>query len=590
MDELRNRIKYGVDAKSLTYDEDATPQCHTKIDLKYLIEKHLIKHETDTNCILINIENDTTRYSNSIKEFEKISLDKFVHLKATYWKEKENLENDMTMVLEFLKRFNPEVKDGKIKIDEFSVINDDNIYIQDGPLACYCSHLRAMIYGYLNFQDYTIIVEDDISIANTENIEKYLKQIPDDWDIVFMNSAPKNRVYDEPFYKFTDHFHSGHFYIINHKCLPTLFQNLYPIPDQVDVLISNLIDRLNIYNIPDTVFQKNIATNTQNNLHVIFNSPAYFVTRNNISRIKELLLFFLDLMLPDNPNNAHMVSHLMYDVLFEYILSTQTEAPEGADDYRIDNFKYAEIPEYKTLETYIHSFIRAGKKGIKHEFEAKRLLNVMMSIILKFQDHNTIDPVLNEVLKAYSYGSSAQTYKIENLQWGTIKIKIIVKKYNDRLRWIAKGHETSRDVFNKELEILKKIIHLEHAPKLFGYDIHKMVLKTLYVGESLYYDFKLPHDWREQIRTIFDDFTQNGVYYPEFRLHNISVLDDKISFVDFGLAELNSACDNSENCDRFIGALELLEKKFFAVSSTEERHQLYRTFMFNTNDNYNLSV
>jgi predicted Ser/Thr protein kinase len=119
-----------------------------------------------------------------------------------------------------------------------------------------------------------------------------------------------------------------------------------------------------------------------------------------------------------------------------------------------------------------------------------------------------IDPVLNEVLKAYSYGSSAQTYKIENLQWGTIKIIVIVKKYNDKLRWIAKGHETSRDVFNKELEILKKIIHLEHVPKLFGYDIHKMVLKTLYVGESLYYDFKLPHDWREQIRTIFDDFTE----------------------------------------------------------------------------------
>ena len=583
MDQLRNRIQYGVDAKLLTYDEDAVTKCHTKINLKEIIQEHLIKHETGTNCILINIEKDLSRYNDSIKEFEKISLDKFVHLKATYWKEKENLENDMTMVLEFLKNFNPDIKDNKIKIDDFSAINDENIYIQDGPLACYCSHLRAMIYGYLNFQDYTIIVEDDISIANTENIEKCLKQIPDDWDIVFMNSAPKNRIYDEPFYKFVDHFHSGHFYIINNKCLPTLFENLYPIPDQVDVLISNLIDKLNIYNIPDTVFQKNIATNTQNNLHVIFNSPAYFVTRNNINKMKEFILFFLDLMLPDNSNNSHMVSHLMYDVIFEYILSTQTTALEGADDYKIDDFKYAEIPEYKTLEAYINYFIRSGKKGIESELEAKRLMKIIISIISKFQDHNTNDPQFNEVLKAYSYGSSAQTYKLE-------KSKVIVKKYNDKLRWIADGHKTSRDVFYKELEIQKKIQHLEHVPKLLGYDVEKMVLKMSYGGESLYYDFKMPENWREQIRTIFDDFTKNGIYYPEFRLHNILVLDDKISFIDFGLARLDSECDNSENYDRFISGLELLEKKFETITSTEERHQLYRTFMFNTGDNYNATI
>jgi GR25 family glycosyltransferase involved in LPS biosynthesis/predicted Ser/Thr protein kinase len=586
MDDLRNRILYGVDAKLLAYDEDATTKCYNKIDLKEIIEKHLIKHKTDTNCILINIEKDIPRYKNSVKEFEKISLDKFVHLKATYWKEKENLENDMTMVLEFLKRFNPDMQVNKIKIDDFSIVNDDNIYIQDGPLACYCSHLRAMIYGYMNFQDYTIIVEDDISITNTENIEKYLKQIPDDWDIIFMNSSPKNVMHDEPFYKFTDYFHSAHFYIINHKCFPTLFQNLYPIPDQVDTLISNLIDKLNLYNIPETVFQRNIATNTQNNLHVIFNSPAYFVTRNTINRIKSLILYFLDLMLPNNTNNMKMVSHLIYDVLFEYILSSQTIHSIGADDYKIDDFKYVDLPEYKTLETYIHNFIRNGKKGIKSELEAKRLLNVIMSIILKFQDHNTIDPEYGAVLRAYSYGSSAQAYKIDESHRGSI----IVKKYNDKLRWVAKGHENSRDVFNKEVGILKRIMHLECVPKLLGYDADRMVLKMSYVGESLYYDFKLPANWREQIKIIFEDFTKNGVYYPEFRLHNILVLDDKISFIDFGLAESGSMRDNCDNCDRFISALELLEEKFITVTSIEERHQLYTTFMFNTCDNHNLSV
>jgi hypothetical protein len=57
-------------------------------------------------------------------------------------------------------------------MNDFSEINDPNIYIQDGPLACYCSHVRGMIYGHLNFEDYTIIIEDDAFISNTENIEK----------------------------------------------------------------------------------------------------------------------------------------------------------------------------------------------------------------------------------------------------------------------------------------------------------------------------------------------------------------------------------------------------------------------------------
>jgi GR25 family glycosyltransferase involved in LPS biosynthesis/tRNA A-37 threonylcarbamoyl transferase component Bud32 len=586
MDDLRNRIQYGVDAKLLTYDEDAVNICHTKIDIKELIEKHLIKHKTDTNCILINIEKDLTRYHDTIKEFEKISLNKFVHLKATYWKEKENLANDMSMVLEFLKKFHPAIRDNKIKIDDFSVINDDNIFIQDGPLACYCSHLRAMIYGYLNFQDYTIIVEDDISIANTESIEKYLKQIPDDWDIVFMNSAPKNVIYGKPFYKFTDHFHSGHFYIINNKCLPILFQNLYPIPDQVDVLVSNLIDRLNIYNIPDTVFQKNITTNTQNNLHVIFNSPGYFVTRNCINKMKELIQFLLDLMLPNNTNNTKMVSQLLYDVLFEYILSTQTQAIAGLDDYKTDGFKYAETPEYKTLETYIHNFIRSGKKGIKCELEAKRLLGVMTSIIMKFKDHDTVDPEFGGVLKAYSYGSTAQVYKLENEHF---EHGVIIKKSNDKLRWAANGHNNSRDIFDKELKIYQRIPS-DHVPKLISYDAIEKVLKMTYVGESLYYDFKLPDDWKGQIKTIFDDFTANGVYYPEFRLHNISVLNGKISFVDFGLAELDSGLSNDDNYDRFLNGLEVLNEKFSSEVSIDKRHQLYRTFMFNTGDNYNLNI
>ena len=102
----------------------------------------------------------------------------------------------------------------------------------------------------------------------------------------------KNKIYDGPYYKFDDEFHSTHFYIINHKCMDRLLRHMYPITDQVDVLISELIHELNIYNIPDTVYQKNITTNTQNNLYVIFNSPHYAVVRETLNKIEVLLNFF----------------------------------------------------------------------------------------------------------------------------------------------------------------------------------------------------------------------------------------------------------------------------------------------------------
>ena len=82
----------------------------------------------------------------------------------------------MIFIKEFLKQFIVDIDTSyPIQINEFSEINDKNIHIQDGPLSCYCSHLRGMIYGLCNFKDYTIMVEDDISITNTENIEEYLK-------------------------------------------------------------------------------------------------------------------------------------------------------------------------------------------------------------------------------------------------------------------------------------------------------------------------------------------------------------------------------------------------------------------------------
>jgi len=569
----------GVDVKRFQYEEYASNLSDKKINIKEIIEDHLFKKKIDMNCIMINLEKDCKRYESTINEFKKISLNNFSHLKATYWKNKEQLINDLSFVLQFLSDFNPKIELKPLEIDEFSKINDDNIHIQDGPLACYISHLRSMIYGYTNFKDYTIITEDDISVANTENIQKYIKEIPDDWDILMLNACSKNKIYNNIWYKFDDEFHSTHFYIINHKCIPTLFENLYPITDQVDVLISNLHKKLNIYNIQETVYQKNISTNTQNNLHVIFNSPHYEPIRERIKKIENSLGFFIDNILSDNAErNKILLLNLMYDILYEYVLhhnpNSFEEHNQNKEDYKININEYIDFPAYIEMLESMRFFLQCSKKGIKDESESVNLISIFLYTIENFKYHNTIDNEFNEELKAYGFGSTAHVYLLP-------KNNIVVKKYNDKLRWIVEGHENSLDIFTKELNILKKIKNLNNVPKLISFDTENKTIKMSYCGESLYDNFNLPEDWRMQITDIFNELTNNGIFYPEFRLQNILVLNKKITFVDYGLAEFKDLIDNTNNLNNFIKYLDVLNTRLSGVVDRNNKLQLITTFLNN---------
>ena len=341
LEKFNDKIKKGADAKQLQYDVFASDLCYNIIDLKNLLETFLFKKEFQfktTNCLMINIEKDTIRYHSALKEFSKLSFNSFVHLKATYWKEKENFIKDLGFIIDFLKQFNNKIDVNfcvnDLKINDFSEINDKNIEIQDGPLACYCSHVRAMIYGYLNFEYYTIITEDDLLVANTEKIEKYIKEIPDDWHIICLNSIPLNEKYDQPVYKFRNKFHSTHFYIIKNSILPFIFQNVYPIYDQIDILIANLYDKINIYNIVETVYQKNFSTNTQNNLYVIFNSPNYQPIREYLNKIKNDLFSIINIKITDNLEeiNKNITEQIIQDVIYNYIINNFNYNNSNIDD------------------------------------------------------------------------------------------------------------------------------------------------------------------------------------------------------------------------------------------------------------------
>ena len=563
IEDIKNHIATGVDAKILQYEENAVDISDDKIDLVEILGGK-------QNCILINMEKDVQRYHTSVDQLKKVSIKNFVHLKGTDGrnKDKKYLEDDLTYILQFLSQFNSDIELKQIKINDFSEINDSGVHIQDGPLGCYCSHLRALIYGYLNYEDYTIICEDDISITNTEKIEKYIKQIPNDWDIICLNSRAKNISYgDLPFYKFTDDFHSGHFYIVKNECLPILFSGMYPMTDQVDVLMASMVHKLNIYNIPDTVYQKNIKTNTQNNLSIIFSSPNYKSVTESLNNSEEILNILANKILTDNEErNKIIVKSLMYDVLYNFILTDgiNNEPGPNIENYQFDNI-YKEDPNFILLEKNITFFLQCSRKGINPQLSAKGLSNVCLFTLDKFSElHNTLNES-GEIIKAHSFGSTAHTYKIgDNL----------LKRYNDRLRWATEGHENVDDIISKELDLLSKV-----GPKVIWSNNRNILMP--YYGDSFYNDFNLPTDWKEQITKIFSDLTNKGIFYPEFRLQNILTLNGKITFVDFGLAEFRTECDNTENLNKFIKYLSLMEVRFRNVSNIDELHRLISTFYLN---------
>ena len=198
------------------------------------------------------------------------------------------------------------------------------------------------------------------------------------------------------------------------------------------------------------------------------------------------------------------------------------------------------------------------------------IVNNIFNTLTRFNLHNTTDMKFSDIMKAYSYGSSAHIYYLENRN-------IIIKVYNKKLRWITDNHSIPREIFNKELNFLQKQKNI----KLLDYDIENMILKMEYEGESLYDNFVLPENWKEQIKFIFDEYNKYNIYYTEFKLQNILIKNNIIKIVDFGLAKNIDNCNNDNNCNVFIELLDSLNNRFKTVTNNETKNLLYTTLIHN---------
>jgi GR25 family glycosyltransferase involved in LPS biosynthesis len=581
--EYKHNIQTGADAKQLQYEYFAEDRCYNNINLTQILTNQYFQ-VTDTipynNCVMINILKDTVRYHSAIKELEKLSISQFVHLKATYWKHKTDMLTDLKLILSFLSNFNPNINKNTIEqlyINDFSETNDACIKIQDGPLGCYISHLRAMMYGYLNFKEYTIIIEDDIFISNTEKIQKYIKDIPNDWDVILLNSVPLHTSYgDQPVYKLTNLFHSAHFYIIKNSAMPLIFQHMYPIFDQVDLLLANLYNKLNIYNITDTVYQKNFSTNTQNNLNAILNGISYRPIRRYMLSIRNYINEYIDIMIPDNTNgrNQILTSNIYSDVIYNHIINNYTY---NNSNYVSNDKPDVIIRKYENEDTHINEPAFQAKnsffKNIYHDLyillncvvkgknihnETFILTEQICQLVESFNLHNTIDDQFNEPLKAYSYGSTSNIYLLENSG-------VIIKVYNKYLRWECPYHNNIDHIFEREIN------HLTKLAMIINIDCPNKIIKMKYLGESLYNNFVLPTNWKEQIIHHFNIMNSNNITYPEFNLKNILVLNDTLNFIDYGLSGNNyiNLCNNHthDDCSTFITLIEQIQHKYNEIDN-----------------------
>lgn len=555
-------VHNGTDVKKLQYRKIRHGDA-SSIPFEDIMNQLFFPDAQDSiHIALINLEKDEMRYHSTICEFKKILITDFVHIKATYWMNRKQFIQDLNDILRFLRRFSDDMPCEEITMNLFSEFNDRCISIQDGPLACYCSHLRAMMYGYHYFSDYTIIAEDDIDIQDTSMIRSGLQEVPNDWDIICFGSQPINKYYHDGVYKMSSLFHSTHFYIVRNASMEKIFGHLYPIDDQIDILLARLHPQLNIYNITDSVIQKNFSTNTQNNLHVIFHSPNYEFIRKSLCTIKTLLRqLFMDIY-TITPYDG-IIQKIVFDVILRYIRcddASSTDSVYKDMDYNAYFLDHTRIKLYKQMYIVMDSCL----KGINTEVITHRLMNDIDDICGGFH-------LCSETRIPFDFGSTCNVYRIGP--------SMVLKSYHARIRWRMEGHEDQSEIYKKECRFYDITQHNGMFPQLIRNDPDGLYIE--YVGESLFDKFLLPNDWKTQLDRIFTELDRYNIFYPEFNLKNITVRDSQLFFIDYGLVRFDSDRDNKHNNECFRGLLEMIHDKFVSITDQDERHVFYYNLIHN---------
>jgi predicted Ser/Thr protein kinase len=234
-------------------------------------------------------------------------------------------------------------------------------------------------------------------------------------------------------------------------------------------------------------------------------------------------------------------------------------------EYFIDNYK-------KKIDLELEIIINSCIKGIDVKEKINDISNDIFEIIDKFELANQLDDKYNCNLIPLNYGSTSNIFLLENKN-------IVLKVYNDSLRWKCTGHENSVGILTNEIQILNKIKKYNNFQNIL-YTNNKNKIYFTYLGETLFDNFNLPENWKNQITDIFEILDKENIYYPEFNIKNIICSNSQLYLIDFGLAKISEQ-NNKTNLFNHIELLSVLDEKFKTINDKEKQYVFYNNFISN---------
>tara|TARA_B100000405_G_scaffold13983_2_gene11642 strand:- start:8026 stop:8823 length:798 start_codon:yes stop_codon:yes gene_type:complete len=154
-----------------------------------------------------------------------------------------------------------EVARGELKQIETTGFRSKHYQLTRGAIGCYLSHVKVWRDVVDNNHRHGLIFEDDVNVPSNiyHKMEKSMKHIPEDWDIILFGYHCKD-CENMKGYRKVKRFILLHCYAISYSGIIKILKtnSLFPITQQIDSYLSELSeDILNIYTVPNPIIHQN---------------------------------------------------------------------------------------------------------------------------------------------------------------------------------------------------------------------------------------------------------------------------------------------------------------------------------------------
>jgi GR25 family glycosyltransferase involved in LPS biosynthesis len=173
-------------------------------------------------------------------------------------------------------KVNEEFKKNKFnKIERFSAVDGKTIInksnLLNGELGILQTHLKLIEKCKLENLKNVLIMEDDVVFSSdVQNIERYIKDIPKDWEMIYFGGNHKQVILPTHIKNNVYQLHKSvaiHCIAINHIVFDEILEKLPHYTEQVDNFYTEIQKRGKVYGvIPNLVFQSQDYSDIQNKI------------------------------------------------------------------------------------------------------------------------------------------------------------------------------------------------------------------------------------------------------------------------------------------------------------------------------------